>query len=83
MTEDTRDFQKQLNDNIRALRRRIGANIHTQRSLRRMKLEELSALSGLEPPVLDRFEIGGGEIRLDHVMRVAIALRIEAGILLA
>lgn len=73
----SRPTQQEINDHVRALRRRIGHNIHTLRVTKRLTLKKCAALSGLTPETLDRFEIGGGEINLDHLAMLSQALNAD------
>ena len=76
-TPRSRACQQELNDRIRALRRRIGHNIHTARAARRLSLKKCAALCGLHMETLDRFEIGGGEINLYHLAILSQALNTD------
>ena len=67
---------------LRALRQRIGRNIHDLRLKRKPTLEKLSRLSGLHPDTLDRLEMGKNEIGLDHIVRLAAAFKIAPGVFL-
>lgn len=69
--------QKELTSRVRALRRRIGHNIHSLRATRRLTLRKCADLSGLSIDTLDRFEIGGGEINLDHLVMLSQALNTD------
>ena len=73
----TRLTQQEINDHVRTLRRRIGHNIHALRVTRRLTLKKCAELSGLAPETLDRFEIGGGEIGLDHLAMLSHALETD------
>lgn len=60
---------------LRDLRRRIGANIHALRLERRLTLSKLARLSGLNSETIDRLEMGKNEVNLEHLVRLAAALR--------
>jgi len=75
-------FYKDVTDKLRRLRRRIGENIHVTRKQRKMPLKKLARLSLLNPDLIDRLEIGKGEINLIHLVRLSIALQVDVTILL-
>lgn len=75
-------MSNEITQKIRALRRRIGENIHDARRRRRMPLEKLARLSGMGADVIDRLEIGKGEIDLMHIVRLSAALEVDVGALL-
>ena len=59
---------------LRQLRAAIGRNIHAARVERKVLLHELAAESGVPAEMLDRYELGKNEIRLDELFRIACAL---------
>lgn len=63
---------------LRALRKTIGRNIHELREERKMRLGELSRRTKISPELLDAFEIGKYDITLQHMVRIASALRSDA-----
>lgn len=71
MTQSTTpDTQK-----IRNLRQTIGANIHARRLHRKMTLVKLSRLTNFTINRLDMFEMGKDQIELQHLFKIAIALK--------
>ncbi len=73
---------KETTQSLRALRRRIGTNIHAQRVKQEMKLHKLSALCKMSPAQIDMLELGKGNIDLVQIVRIAAALNVEADALL-
>ena len=59
---------------LRHLRATIGRNIHAARVERKVLLHKLAAASGVPPEMLDRYELGKNEIRLEEMLRIASAL---------
>lgn len=76
-------LQKEINDEVRALRKRIGGNALALRRERRLPLAKMAHLSGLCADTIDRLELGKDEIALDHLVRMARALGVDAGRFLA
>lgn len=74
--EQRREFQHGNTIKLRDLRRRIGGNIYGWRARRRLTLEVLARRTGLSVATIDRLEIGRGDIGLDHMLRLSIALGI-------
>lgn len=60
---------------LQQLRTRLGRNLHALRQRRAMSLEKLARLSGIPANRIDRIEIGGGEMSLHDIARLAYALR--------
>lgn len=66
-------------EKLRGMRRDIGLNIHYHRARRKMTLDELAAATGMPRDMIDRYEIGKGEIPLDVMLKIACVLGVEAG----
>jgi len=62
---------------LRHLRYTIGRNIHTQRSEQKLPLRKLAKLTGVSEQLLDHYELGKNEIRLDELLKIACALELE------
>ncbi len=62
---------------LHQLRRTIGRNIHARRCRRKMPLRKLAALTHIPEYLLDRFELGGGDPSLHHLLRIACALKMD------
>lgn len=62
---------------LRHLRYTIGRNIHAQRSERKLPLRKLAKLTGVSEQLLDHYELGKNEIRLDELLKIACALDIS------
>ena len=60
---------------LRHLSFAIGQNIHRYRSQQRLPLKKLAKLTGISEPLLDQYELGKDEIRLDTLLKIACALR--------
>ena len=56
------------------LRAEIGRNIHASRVRRRLVLAKVARASGVAEEMIDRYELGKNEIRLDELLRVACVL---------
>ncbi len=80
--QDQHALQVATTAKIRILQKNAGARLQAVRLARRLTLEKLSRLTGLTPDTLDRLEMGKGEINLHHLMRLSIALHIQADTLL-
>jgi len=61
---------------LRHLRFTIGQNIHRHRSQQRLPLKKLAQLTGISEQLLDQYELGKDEIRLDTLLKIACALRV-------
>lgn len=64
------------------LRRTIGQNIHSLRVRRKIPLWKLSRLTGVSERMLDQYELGKHDIRLEAVLRIACALDVPVGALM-
>lgn len=62
---------------LRRVRRQCGANIHRARAARRLTLRKLSQLSGVPEWRIDQYELGKGEIKLEDMLRLACALKLD------
>jgi hypothetical protein len=62
---------------LRHLRATIGCNIHRYRAGQQLPLRKLSCLTGVPEHVLDYYELGKGEIRLDEMLKIACILKVE------
>ncbi len=61
---------------LRHLRFTIGQNIHRLRAGQKLSLYKLSQLSGVPELLLDHYELGKNEIRLDELLKIACALEV-------
>lgn len=61
---------------LRHLRLTIGRNIHQRRRERKLTLRKLAKLTGISEGLLDQYELGKDEIRLDALLKIACALRV-------
>ena len=52
----------------------IGQNIHRLRAEQKMPLQKLARVSGVPEHLLDHYELGKGDIRLEELLRIACAL---------
>lgn len=68
---------------LRRLRRRIGRAIHRHRMQHRMTLCKLALQSQLSITMLDRYELGKGEMALEALFRIACALNVPVLALIA
>lgn len=66
---------------LRAFRKSIGANIHTLRAKRRLTLEKFAEQLNMHPALIDRYELGIGQVSLEFISRAAAALEVEIGVL--
>jgi len=64
---------------LRHLRFIIGQNIHRLRAKEKMPLRKLARLSGVPELLLDHYELGKNEIRLDELLKIACVLEVEVG----
>jgi transcriptional regulator with XRE-family HTH domain len=62
---------------LRHLRATIGQNIRHHRTQQKMPLHKLAKLTGIPTQLLDHYELGKNEIRLDEMLKITCALRIE------
>jgi transcriptional regulator with XRE-family HTH domain len=62
---------------IRKLRSTIGQNIHRLRAERKLTLSHLSSLTGVPALLLDHYELGKNEIKLDEVLKIACAMNVR------
>lgn len=67
---------------LRHLRAVIGRNIHDARVKRKIVLAKLAEISGVREDLIDRYELGKNEIRLDELLRIACAPDLRADALL-
>ncbi|HTY53875.1 MAG TPA: helix-turn-helix domain-containing protein [Candidatus Binataceae bacterium] len=67
---------------LQALRAAIGRNIHDARIHRKVLLNRLSGMTGVSSELLDRYELGKNEIRLEEILKIACALKVKAHSLL-
>ncbi len=78
-----REFHYGVTRRLRVLRRQVGANIHACRLSKNVSLEKLSQRSGLSVALIDRLEMGGGEVELRDIISLAFALHISVDELLS
>lgn len=64
-------------DLVRNLRSTIGYNIHRLRAERKLTLSHLSSLTGVSVLLLDHYELGKNEIRLDEMLKIACAMKVR------
>ncbi|MBI1275180.1 helix-turn-helix domain-containing protein [bacterium] len=62
---------------LRHMRATIGQNIRHHRTQQKMPLHKLSRLTGIPERLLDHYELGKNEIRLDEMLKIACVLQIE------
>ena len=62
---------------LRHLRFTIGQNIHRHRSRKKLPLRKLAKLTGVSELLLDHYELGKNEIRLDEMLKIACVLEVE------
>jgi transcriptional regulator with XRE-family HTH domain len=74
---DHRVFHREVNHIVRNLRLTIGQNIHALRRKDGITLKKLALTSHLSPDIIDRVELGKGEIDLIHVARLALVLQTD------
>ena len=61
---------------LRHLRRRIGATIHDARCRDRISIRRLAEATQLSFRKIDAYELGRGEMKLEHLFRISIVLGI-------
>lgn len=61
---------------LRHTRLIIGRNIHHHRNRQKIPLRRLAKLASLPEALIDHYELGKNEIRLDHLLRLACALNV-------
>lgn len=71
---DITQFNQKVTAETRALRRRMGANIHAARAARGWSLDKAAMRAGLTTTEIDRIELGKGETDLHHIMRLCLAM---------
>ncbi len=59
---------------LRHTRLTIGRNIHQSRVKQKMPLRKLARLTGIPEALLDQFELGKDDIRLEGLVKIACAL---------
>lgn len=74
-----KQLQKIVTNDVRALRRLIGGNIHRLRAQRRLPLAKFADLCHMNMETIDRLEIGKDQIGLEHLARIARALNVGIG----
>lgn len=62
---------------LRHWRFTIGQNIHRQRAKQKLPLKKLAHLTGVSEMLLDHYELGKNEIRLDEMLKIACALDVK------
>lgn len=62
---------------LRHVRRTVGQNIHSRRCNRKLTLGKLAKLCCIPEARLDRYEIGGDEINLRELLKIACALDVD------
>ncbi len=68
---------------LRHLRLTIGRNIHSLRLKHKLTLRKLSRLNGIPECLLDQYELGKNEIRLEEVLKISCVLEVRLSKLLA
>jgi len=61
---------------LRRTRFILGRNIHHARLKQKMPLRKLSQLTGISELLLDHYELGKNEIRLDDMLKIACTLKV-------
>ena len=67
---------------LRHTRLIIGQNIHHYRRRQKIPLPRLAKLTSLPEHLIDHYELGKNEIRLDHLLKIACALNVRLEALL-
>jgi transcriptional regulator with XRE-family HTH domain len=62
---------------LRHLRATIGNNIRHHRTQQKLTLHKLARHTGIPPWLLDQYELGKNEIRLDELLKISYALDVE------
>ncbi len=65
---------------LRTMRRSVGQIIHTERRRQNMPLWKIEQQTGLSPYCVDRIELGKGELKMDHLLRLARFLNLEVNV---
>lgn len=60
----------------------IGQNIHHHRRRQKIPLPRLANLTSLPELLIDHYELGKSEVRLDHLLKIACALNVRLETLL-
>lgn len=68
---------------LRNLRLTIGNNIHNHRLRQKMPLRKLSQLSRVSEHMLDCYELGKHEIRLEELLKISRVLNVQVEKLVA
>jgi transcriptional regulator with XRE-family HTH domain len=68
---------------LRHLRAQIGENIHRARVRKKLRLRKVASASDIPEDLIDRYELGKNEIRLDELLRIACVLDVRVDALLA
>ncbi len=55
----------------------IGHNIHHHRRKQKIPLPRLAKLTSLPELLIDHYELGKNEVRLDHLLKIACALNVD------
>jgi DNA-binding Xre family transcriptional regulator len=63
---------------LRHLRLVIGQNIHRLRAQRELSLRKLATESGVSEELIERYEIGKGDIQLRELLKIACVLAVRA-----
>jgi transcriptional regulator with XRE-family HTH domain len=66
---------------LRHTRLIIGQNIHHHRSKQKLPLRKLARITSLPEELIDHYELGKNEIRLDHLLRIVCSLNVGIGAL--
>lgn len=70
-----------MRNNVRAVRRRVGANIRQLRKLKRLTLEELGEQIGHAGKYIGDVELGKENVSLDILTRIATKLSVDVEVL--
>ena len=54
----------------------IGQNIHHHRRKKKIPLPRLARLTSLSELLIDHYELGKNEVRLDHLLKISCALNV-------
>ncbi len=71
---DITHFNQKVTAETRALRRRMGANIHAARARRGWSLDKAASHAGMSVEAVDRIELGKGDMDLREIIRLCLAM---------
>lgn len=62
---------------LRLFRKNVGRNMHNLRIERRLTLYQFAELLNMRPELIDRYELGMGQVSVEFISRAAAALEVE------